>query len=182
MEEEKKISPQVEERPRKEVEDELDALESSFLELQSCRRRQGWVRNIGILAILVMILLFAKSLWDAAHNFSGKDFTRNLIERSDIVTDNPGFIGIKQDVRDVLVPTVKAEMLAAFKRNMPRFQAQGKASLAELNKYATEELKKEVLDSLTARLQATQKKIVAQYSEADAQAISEVCRCKRQVY
>lgn len=173
MEDEIKISPQIEESPRKEVEEELDALESSFLAMQSCRRRQRWVRNIGILAILVMILLFAKSLWDTAHKFSGEQFAQKLIAHSDIVTNNSGFVGIKDDVREVLIPAVKAEMLTAFKRNMPRFQAQGEVLLTELKKFAAEELKKEVIEGLTARLQATQKKISSQYSEADAQAITE---------
>jgi len=150
---------------------QIEMISSRLENIRAMRKRQMLASVLGMVVIIVLFSILIGNLFRITSNFDVKDLALHLTRNANIVTDSPEFTGMVDDMKTVMLPALKAEMAAAFQRELPNFRAKSLNSLEELQKFVRTTVRDQVLAKLEKRLRTLEQKVLAKHHPQNLKAV-----------
>lgn len=136
---------------------QLKTLEEHLEAIEQSKKQRNLVSIVGLLLIILAIALFVMNLSNFVKEKSNNEvFQKELLTKlgEDLkeVKNNPNLQAMIGDVRAEILPHLAKQIVARFKKDVPKFKAKGEDFAKDMQDYLENDVKEKLVKSLSESL------------------------------
>jgi hypothetical protein len=146
-----------------EISAKLDELQKLITKTSKAKKITTACSSIGIIVIIIILCAFIFSLYSFINNYNTNQLGLALQKSIPKIAETAEAKKIVNQIQTSLLPNYKKALITQIKANSDKLHKQTLATTDEINSYMQNDMKKELLKSLTASMIAAEQKILTKY-------------------